>query len=53
MTTIQKALAAAAFLAMTSGAAYAAEAAMDCCKGECCCKEKKPAAPAKPDHSQH
>lgn len=46
-----KVLAVAAFLALSSGAAYAAEATgmMDCCKTCACCKDK-PAAPPASDH---
>lgn len=39
---------------LSTGAAQAAEAAMDCCAKCECCKDKKPdAAPAGQDHSAH
>lgn len=48
-----KALAAIAFLALGSGAAYAADQAMkmDCCKD--CCKDKAARQAAPADHQQH
>lgn len=50
------ALAAAAALFLTAGAAFAAECAMQCCKDKCCCEEMKAkradGAPADP-HAGH
>ena len=48
--------AAAAFLALSTGAAFAAEAGMDCCKKCSCCEKMKkdtPAQSGQPNHQQH